>query len=114
MRFEAKTEAEAVEQAARELGIDAGRVRYRVVRDEKSFWGGRIVEIEVAEPERSEPPAPEPIAPVRVPDAGVLDAREPAPAAERFERDVLDERGERDETGPAAPSVGPGGPRRAP
>src|SRR5687767_1899714 len=65
MRFEAKSEAEAVEQAARRLGIEAGRVEYRVVRDEKSFWGGRIVEIEVPEPERSEPIPAEPIEPER-------------------------------------------------
>ena len=47
MRFEAKTEADAVEQAARAVGKSVAEVRYRVVRDEKSFWGGRIVEIEV-------------------------------------------------------------------
>ena len=45
MRFEAKSEAEAVAQAARELEIEPSRVEYRVVRDEKSFWGGRIVEM---------------------------------------------------------------------
>jgi spoIIIJ-associated protein len=50
MRFEAKTENDAVEQAARSLKRSAADVRYRVVRDEKSFWGGRIVEIEVEEP----------------------------------------------------------------
>lgn len=50
MRFEAKTEADAVEQAARAFGRSAAEVRYRVVRDEKSFWGGRIVEIEVDAP----------------------------------------------------------------
>jgi spoIIIJ-associated protein len=50
MRFEAKTEADAVEQAARAFGKSAAEVRYRVVRDEKSFWGGRIVEIEVDAP----------------------------------------------------------------
>jgi spoIIIJ-associated protein len=63
MRFEAKTEADAVERAARALGREASSVRYRVVRDEKSFWGGRIVEIEVEEPASpSAPsrPAPEP------------------------------------------------------
>jgi len=61
MRFEAKTEADAVEEAARALGRPAADVRYRVVRDEKSFWGGRIVEIEVAEPvaEMPRPAAPE-------------------------------------------------------
>ena len=51
MRFEAKTEADAVEQAARALNRVPEAVQYRVVRDEKSFWGGRIVEIEVADPE---------------------------------------------------------------
>jgi spoIIIJ-associated protein len=50
MRFEAKTEADAVEQAARAVGRSVAEVRYRVVRDEKSFWGGRIVEIEADEP----------------------------------------------------------------
>ena len=75
MRFEAKTEADAVEQAARALNRVAEAVQYRVVRDEKSFWGGRIVEIEVADPEEETPPPaaeapafePEPVvaAPVR-------------------------------------------------
>jgi spoIIIJ-associated protein len=54
MRFEAKSEAEAVEQAARAVGRSAAELSYRVIRDEKSFWGGRIVEIEVDE---STPPA---------------------------------------------------------
>ena len=71
MRFEAKTEADAVEQAARALGKPAEDVRYRVVRDEKSFWGGRIVEIEVAEP-AAETPSRRPAAPAS--------AEEPAPA----------------------------------
>ena len=76
MRFEAKTEADAVEQAARALNRVVEAVQYRVVRDEKSFWGGRIVEIEVADPEAEAPrtaaaaPAfePEPVlaAPVRI------------------------------------------------
>ena len=47
MRYEGKTEQAAVEQAARERGVAADSLRYRVVRDEKSFWGGRVVEIEV-------------------------------------------------------------------
>ena len=55
MRFEAKTEADAVEQAARALNRVVEAVQYRVVRDEKSFWGGRIVEIEVADPEADTP-----------------------------------------------------------
>lgn len=49
MRFEAKTEADAVDRAARTLNRAAAEIVYRVVRDEKSFWGARIVEIEVAE-----------------------------------------------------------------
>ncbi len=49
MRFEAKTETDAVDSAARALNRAAEQLVYRVVRDEKSFWGGRIVEIEVDE-----------------------------------------------------------------
>ena len=47
MRYEAKSEQEAVEAAAQALGKPASQVRYTVIRDEKSFWGGRVVEIEV-------------------------------------------------------------------
>jgi len=47
MRYEGKSEQDAVEEAARALGKPAGELRYRVVRDEKSFWGGRVVEIEI-------------------------------------------------------------------
>jgi spoIIIJ-associated protein len=47
MRYEGKSEAEAVEAAAAERGVTPGQLRYKVVRDEKSFWGGRVVEIEV-------------------------------------------------------------------
>ena len=50
MRYEAKTEADAVEAAAQALGVPAAELKYRVIRDEKSFWGGRVVEIEVEEP----------------------------------------------------------------
>lgn len=65
MRYEGKSEQEAVEEAARALGKPAGELRYRLVRDEKSFWGGRVVEIEVDEPEGREReaqaiPEPEP------------------------------------------------------
>jgi spoIIIJ-associated protein len=49
MRYEGKSETEAVAAAAREGGVEPANVRYRVVRDEKSFWGGRVVEIEVEE-----------------------------------------------------------------
>jgi len=98
MRFEAKTEAEAVEMAARELGIEASGVEYRVVRDERSFWGGRIVEIEAGEPERTAP-AP-PAAPERRPPP----PEDTAPA--RFERDV--------ESFAAPAAMRPSGPRSAP
>ncbi len=47
MRYEAKTLEEAIEGAARALGKPAGELHYVVIRDEKSFWGGRVVEIEV-------------------------------------------------------------------
>ena len=49
MRFEGKSEADALEKASRELGLPSDAIPHRVVRDEKSFWGGRIVEIETAE-----------------------------------------------------------------
>ncbi len=49
MRYEAKTVEEAVEGAARALGKTAAELKYTVIRDEKSFWGGRVVEIEVEE-----------------------------------------------------------------
>ena len=57
MRFEAKTEADAVERAAKALGCSAAEVKYRVVRDEKSFWGGKIVEIDVDVPAAATPRA---------------------------------------------------------
>ncbi len=65
MRYEAKTEPEAVEAAARALGKTAAEIQYRVIRDEKSFWGGRVVEIEVEGAEET-----------RLPEAG---SREPEP-----------------------------------
>jgi spoIIIJ-associated protein len=54
VRYEGKTEAEAVEGAARMIGVPATQLKYRVIRDERSFWGGRIVEIELEEPQRAE------------------------------------------------------------
>jgi len=67
MRFEGKTEQEAVENASRQLARAADELKYRVIRDEKSFWGGRVVEIEVEEAETTgmgvsgvEPSAPRP------------------------------------------------------
>ena len=50
MRYEAKTEEEAVAGAARALGRPASELKYTVIRDEKAFWGGRVVEIEVDAP----------------------------------------------------------------
>ena len=47
MRYEAKTEQDAVEGAAKALGKRAEDLKYTVIRDEKAFWGGRVVEIEV-------------------------------------------------------------------
>jgi predicted RNA-binding protein Jag len=47
MKYEAKTEEEAVAGAAKALGKTPGELKYTVIRDEKSFWGGRVVEIEV-------------------------------------------------------------------
>ena len=49
MRYEAKSVEEAVEGAARALGKTTAELKYTVIRDEKSFWGGRVVEIEVEE-----------------------------------------------------------------
>jgi spoIIIJ-associated protein len=54
MRYEGKTEAEAVEAAAQAIGVPSAALKYRVIRDEKSFWGGRVVEIELEEPRRVE------------------------------------------------------------
>ena len=48
MRFEGKSEQEAIEMALRELKRPASELEYSIIRDEKSFWGGRVVEIEVA------------------------------------------------------------------
>lgn len=57
MRYEGKTEADAVEAAAQALGVPAAELKYRIVRDEKSFWGGRVVEIELEAPaSRAEAP----------------------------------------------------------
>lgn len=47
MRYEAKTEQDAVAAAAKALGKPAAEIRYTVIRDERAFWGGRVVEIEV-------------------------------------------------------------------
>src|SRR5712691_12185962 len=50
MRYEGKSESDAASAAAQALGRQVSQIRYRIVRDERSFWGGRVVEIEVEEP----------------------------------------------------------------
>jgi spoIIIJ-associated protein len=57
MRFEGKSEEDAKDRAAESLGRPAAEISYRVVRDEKSFWGGRVVEIEVEGAEAAAAPA---------------------------------------------------------
>lgn len=75
MRYEGKTEADALEAAAQAIGVTAAELKYRVVRDEKSFWGGRVVEIEVLEPSgKVESPQEE----VPGPDSGLELSRPPA------------------------------------
>ena len=54
MRYEGKTEADAIEAAAQAIGVPVSELKYRVVRDERSFWGGRVVEIELEEPPKAE------------------------------------------------------------
>ena len=92
MRYEGKSEIEAVEEAAKALGRPAAELRYRVIRDEKSFWGGRIVEIEIEiEADQSSPEgvrrgaeaAPEPETPAPASVAARLSAgpREAMPPA---------------------------------
>jgi len=84
MRYEAKTEQEAVESAARALGKPAAELKYTVIRDEKAFWGGRVVEIEVEEAGGGRPEAgarrEEFEAPFAAPEAPVA-AAPAAPAA---------------------------------
>jgi spoIIIJ-associated protein len=73
MRYEAKTEEDAVAGAAKALGKPASELKYTVIRDEKAFWGGRVVEIEVEDARSREPEA---VSREREPEAA-----EPAPAA---------------------------------
>jgi len=54
MRYEGKTEADAIAAAAQAIGVPAAELKYRVVRDERSFWGGRVVEIELEQPGKVE------------------------------------------------------------
>jgi spoIIIJ-associated protein len=57
MRYEAKTVEDAVAGAAKSLGRSAAELKYTVIRDEKAFWGGRVVEIEVEDGGSREPEA---------------------------------------------------------
>ncbi|MEP6993357.1 MAG: R3H domain-containing nucleic acid-binding protein [Acidobacteriota bacterium] len=84
MRYEGKSEQDAVEQACRALGKTAPELRYKVIRDEKSFWGGRVVEIEVEEsvgsrePGVPSPARPEPVAPPELVQSAPAAASPPA------------------------------------
>ncbi|MCA1582184.1 MAG: hypothetical protein LC796_12505 [Acidobacteria bacterium] len=79
MRFEGKSEQEAIETALRELKKPASSLRYSIVRDEKSFWGGRVVEIDVEVGEEFGAPAA-PVPQERIPSPAPAPAR-PAMAA---------------------------------
>ena len=85
MRYEAKTEEDAVAGAARALGKPASELKYTVIRDEKAFWGGRVVEIEVEDSEAREAKAVN-----REPEdeAEPPAAASPAPAAATPAREV--------------------------
>lgn len=93
MRFEAKTEADAVEQAARALGTSTADVSYRLIRDEKSFWGGRIVEIDVDAPAGAAPTASE--ASDTAAAVGPAELDQPPAALEREEKDAGADRSRR-------------------
>jgi spoIIIJ-associated protein len=93
MRFEAKTEADAVEQAARALGRSTADVSYRVIRDEKSFWGGRIVEIEVEAPAGAPPTVSEASDTAIAVEQTALD--QPPTALEREEKAAASDRSRR-------------------
>jgi spoIIIJ-associated protein len=82
MRFEGKSEQEAVEAAAGALGKSAADVRYAVIRDEKSFWGGRVVEIEVAEAPGVAVPETTEAGIAEGPAAGPEEPAPPAPVGE--------------------------------
>jgi len=80
MRFEGKSEQEAIETALKELKRPAAELAYKVVGDEKSFWGGRVVEIDVeVDPGRASSGAA-PLRPEPVSALGELEAEPPPPA----------------------------------
>ena len=81
MRYEAKTEQDAVEAPRRRSEGPPRSSRYTVIRDEKAFWGGRVVEIEVedggsrspeAESRKPEPQRAQPAEPFERPEAEPL------------------------------------------
>ena len=81
MRFEGKSEADAVSAAAEALQRPAAEIQYNVVRDERSFWGGRVVEVEVTEAEAHAARAMETAEPAGLPPApGPVAAEERSPA----------------------------------
>jgi len=75
MRFEGKSEPDAVSAAAQALKRPEAEIQYRVVRDERSFWGGRVVEIEVTQEQGQN------ALPVEAPRAVAPDGAPPAPLA---------------------------------
>jgi len=103
MRYEAKSERVAVESAAKALNRPAESIKYTVIRDEKSFWGGRVVEIEIEEPAGGQPEA----AAARPAHAILRDstAEESVPAGQASDDD--------EETWDARPAHPPRGPRES-
>jgi spoIIIJ-associated protein len=101
MRYEGKTEADAVEAAAQAIGVPSAALKYRVVRDEKSFWGGRVVEIELEDPGKT---ATREASRMAEDEDETVSAPEPVrarpPAAERPPRPAVS-REPRDESGKA-------------
>ena len=124
MRFEGKSEQEAIETALRELKRPASSLRYSIVRDEKSFWGGRVVEIEVEIGEESAAKSAAPAAPQEAaPPRPAPESAAPAPAAVREAGPARDAVSSRQEAparqadafspAPAKPRTSSAGPRSA-
>ncbi len=117
MRFEGKSEQEAIETALRELKRPASSLRYSIVRDEKSFWGGRVVEIEVEIEEpagKSSPASPAQEAPsVRAPAAVSAPASRPEAAPPRDAPPARPAAAPAPAPAPARVELGPTGPARS-
>lgn len=117
MRFEGKSEQEAIETALKELKRPAAELKYRVVRDEKSFWGGRVVEIEVevegatpasAGVTRAETPTAEPAVPAAAEAKAASDRLPPSAARLSVEEragEAPDKPGSRERAGSAGPGA---------